>query len=212
MRSYEAARSLFSFLGFCSWGVIILGAVIAFGGMSAGSSFGRNAGAMQAIAAATPGVMLAMLGFFGLALVQMGRASVDSAEYGQQSLQVAREQLEVSRQSLQQGKHVAATYAAQAPPKPLAAIDQPDIASEQSGYGSRVSSVSNPATTAPTAVTDDPKAATAALAESRDANAPQIEDKKQEFEFAGLTFKTQAEADKYAEKARAIQRAQTEKT
>lgn len=100
MRSYEAARGLFSFLAICSWIVIVVGGIIALGGMSAGSSFGRNAGAMQAVMGAAPGVILAMLGFFGLALVQMGRASVDSAEYGQQSLQVAREQLEVSKQSL----------------------------------------------------------------------------------------------------------------
>ena len=122
MRSYEAARGLFSFLAICSWIVIAVGGIIALGGMSAGSSFGRNAGAMQAVMGAAPGVILAMLGFFGLALVQMGRASVDSAEYGQQSLQVAREQLEVSRQSLQQGKQLAASYATQATKTPPAAV------------------------------------------------------------------------------------------
>ncbi len=76
---------------------------------------------------AAPGIILAMLGFFGLALVQMGRANVDSAEYGQQALQVARDQLDVSRQSLQQGKQLAASYAAQAVEKsPVAAAPTAD--------------------------------------------------------------------------------------
>ncbi|WP_299742569.1 hypothetical protein [uncultured Tateyamaria sp.] len=139
MRSYEAARGLFSFLGVCSWIVIIIGGIIALGGMSAGSSFGRNAGAMQAIMGAAPGVILAMLGFFGLALVQMGRASVDSAEYGQQSLQVAREQLEVSRQSLKQGKQLAASYAAQVTktqPAAVAATENQPV-DEVPSYGAR---------------------------------------------------------------------------
>jgi hypothetical protein len=67
---------------------------------------------MSALLGAAPGFILAMLGFYGLALVQMGRASVDSAEYGQQSLEVARQQLEVSREVLDQGKKTAASYAA----------------------------------------------------------------------------------------------------
>lgn len=111
MRSYEAARGLFSFLAVCSWVVIGLGAIVAFGGLSAATSFGRNAGMLQALAGATPGLVLAMLGFFGLALVQMGRANVDSAEYGQQSLAVARQQLEVSKQALQQNRQTAPSYA-----------------------------------------------------------------------------------------------------
>ena len=110
MRSYEAARGLFSFLGFCSWVVIVVGALVAFGGATAGSAFGRNAGAMQALIAAAPGIILAMAGFYGLALVQLGRAGVDSAEYSQQMLDVARRQLEVSQQSLNQGKQLLASY------------------------------------------------------------------------------------------------------
>ncbi|WP_298975925.1 hypothetical protein [uncultured Roseobacter sp.] len=130
MRSYEAARSLFSFLGICSWVVIAIGVVVALGGLSAASSFGRNAGMLQALAGATPGVILAMLGFFGLALVQMGRANVDTAEYGQQSLGVARQQLEISNQVLAQNKQMAASYARQTAPKTAAPATEP---AEQSG-------------------------------------------------------------------------------
>jgi hypothetical protein len=139
MRSYEAARGLFSFLGVCSWIVIVFGGVVAFGGLSAGSSLGRNAGAMQAMLGAAPGIILAMIGFYGLALVQMGRAGVDSAEYGQQTLQVARDQLEVSRQALQQGKQMAASYEAVAKRPTAAATPESAAKSEDTGlsYGNR---------------------------------------------------------------------------
>jgi hypothetical protein len=111
MRSYEAARNLFSFLALCSWAVIVLGGIVAFsGGTIAGTGFGRGASGMSALIGAAPGIILAMIGFYGLALVQMGRAGVDNAEYSQQSLEVARQQLEVSRQVLAQGKTTAASY------------------------------------------------------------------------------------------------------
>lgn len=110
MRSYEAARSLYSFLGFCSWMVIIVGGIIAFGGATATSAFARNAGPIQAILAAAPGIIISVVGFYGLAIVQLGRAGVDSAEYAQQALQVSRDQLEVSRQVLEQSQKTAASY------------------------------------------------------------------------------------------------------
>jgi hypothetical protein len=118
MRSYEAARNLFSFLALCSWAVIVLGGIVAFsGGTIAGTGFGRGASGMSALIGAAPGIILAMIGFYGLALVQMGRAGVDSAEYSQQALDVARKQLEVSQQALDQGKAMAASYAALKPAK-----------------------------------------------------------------------------------------------
>lgn len=103
MRSYEAARGLFSFLGFCSWAVIVLGGIIALvGGAAVGSGFGQDPSGAQAIMQALPGIAMSLLGVYGLALVQMGRAGVDSAKHGQQALQVARDHLEVSRQLIAQ--------------------------------------------------------------------------------------------------------------
>ncbi|MBT52778.1 MAG: hypothetical protein CMF72_05170 [Mameliella sp.] len=105
MRSYEAARGLLGFLGFLAWCAIILGIFIAIGAGSAVSqsrSFGIGSGAMAGMMAAMPGLILAFLGFLGLAQVQMGRAGVDTAEYTQQMLKIARDQLEVSKQSLKQ--------------------------------------------------------------------------------------------------------------
>ena len=116
MRSYEAARGLFSFLAFCSWGIIIVGGIVAMAATAAiGSAMGGNAAGMKLLLAALPGAGISLLGLYGLAMVQMARAGVDSAEYGQQSLGVARQQLEVSREALTQGKQLAASYAALKP-------------------------------------------------------------------------------------------------
>jgi len=58
------------------------------------------------------GAFACFLGVLGAANAQASRASVDSAEYGQQALPVAREPLEVSRQALrtQTGGGEAVTY------------------------------------------------------------------------------------------------------
>lgn len=118
MRSYEAARGLFNFLGVCSWGLILLGGVIAFGAALALSAtgFGRGASGLQLLMAALPGIGLLVTGLFGLVLVQTGRAGVDTAEYSQQALQVARDQLEISRRTLEQGQQLALSYSALAHP------------------------------------------------------------------------------------------------
>jgi hypothetical protein len=108
MRSYEAARSLFSFLGFMAWSVIILGVLIAFVGASGAGKFG---GAPAALGAMIPGVAIAIAGFIELAFVQMGRASVDTAEYTQQMLKIARDQLEVSQQSIKSTRQQIQTFA-----------------------------------------------------------------------------------------------------
>lgn len=118
MQSYQAARTTFNLLGFVSWLVIIFGLIVSFGGATAvsSSSFGRNLGAMDAILAAMPGVGIALSGLIGLALVQMGRAGVDSAEYSQQSLEISRKQLELAQQAaLLPGTGLAASYASQIP-------------------------------------------------------------------------------------------------
>lgn len=102
MRSYEAARSLFSFLGFCSWCVICVGGLVAILGASAASEmssfYGGRASGGAILSGLVPGLAVSFLGFLGLATVQNGRATVDTAEYSQQMLKIARDQLEVSKQ------------------------------------------------------------------------------------------------------------------
>ena len=115
MRSYEAARSLFSFLGFCAWVVIIIGVIAALVGASAVGQmggYGRGPSGLASFAGLLPGLAMSFVGFIGLALVQIGRAAVDTAEYTQQMLKIARDQLDVSKQGLNQGKAVEQGFAA----------------------------------------------------------------------------------------------------
>lgn len=100
MRSYEAARSLFSFLAFCAWAVVIIGVLVALIGAGGGSRYG---GAGAGLLAMAPGIGIGISGLILVAFVQMGRAGVDTAEYTQQMLKIARDQLEVSKQSLNPG-------------------------------------------------------------------------------------------------------------
>jgi hypothetical protein len=101
MRSYEAARSYFSFFGFLSWCVIVIGGLLAVAALVAVGQMSRSYGgsSMAGIAGILPGVGIMFAGFLGLVVVQIGRAGVDSAEYAQQSLKISREQLEISRAS-----------------------------------------------------------------------------------------------------------------
>jgi hypothetical protein len=109
MRSYEAARSLFSFLSFIAWCLIIAGIGAAIlGGMIGAelAQWNRVPTFVGRLIGALPGFGLSIFGFLSLAMAQTGRAGVDSAEYGQQMLQISRDQLEVSRQSMRQGEAV----------------------------------------------------------------------------------------------------------
>jgi hypothetical protein len=94
MRSYKAARGSFGVFETLARGVswfgiavLLLGAFVAF--MTLGD---RLPTIPLLILGAIPGGIIAMAGYYGVAMAQMGRASVDSAEYGQQSLQLSREQ------------------------------------------------------------------------------------------------------------------------
>ncbi len=116
MRSYEAARSLFTFLGYCAWFVIISGGIFTLMGIAAineMSSYGRSPSGARVISTLLPGMGVAFLGFVGLALVQLGRAAVDTAEYTQQMLQIARDQLDVSQQALRGKFEPPQSFAAQ---------------------------------------------------------------------------------------------------
>lgn len=106
MRSYEAARSYFNFLGVLSWGVIAIGAIVALFSIVAAGEMSRGYGGagMAGLAGILPAAVIMFTGFMGLVIVQIGRAGVDTAEYTQQMLKIARDQLEVSRQALR-GPH-----------------------------------------------------------------------------------------------------------
>ena len=107
MRSYEAARSLFGFLAFVAWLVVVVGGLVAL--VSAGS-VSRYAGGGAGLLAMSPGIGIAIAGLILVAFVQMGRATVDTAEYTQQMLKIARDQLDVSKQGLKQARTAKQSY------------------------------------------------------------------------------------------------------
>jgi hypothetical protein len=120
MRSYQAARSLFSFISAFSWILIIGGILLIFrvGDMALEMSrYNRVPEMIGLILGVIPGIVTTIVGFFGLVTSQMGRAGVDSAEYGQQMLQIARDQLEISRQTLHKGDALRQSFEALASAK-----------------------------------------------------------------------------------------------
>jgi len=114
MRSYAAARTYFSILEFVSWCIIVLGAIVALVAIAAFGQMSRSFGgsSMAGLAGLIPGASVVFAGFMGLVVAQIGRAGVDSAEYGQQMLKIARDQLEVSQQALRGGAKAESGFAA----------------------------------------------------------------------------------------------------
>ncbi|HCP81860.1 MAG TPA: hypothetical protein DIT67_09820 [Octadecabacter sp.] len=109
MRSYEAARSLFSFLAFIAWSVVVVGVLVALVSAVGASKYGGGGAGLLAM---VPGIGIGITGFILIAFVQMGRATVDTAEYTQQMLKTARDQLEVSKQGLKLQNAAPQTFAA----------------------------------------------------------------------------------------------------
>ena len=106
MRSYEAARGMFSFLAFVGWSAVAIGVLAAISGAQMKTGFGGSVGFVGAL----PGIIIAVVGLLNIAIVQAARATVDTAEYTQQMLKIARDQLDVSKQSLKQGYEAETTY------------------------------------------------------------------------------------------------------
>lgn len=115
MRSYGAARSLFSIVSVMAWIMLIGGVILFFAGGNAGASWAqwnRAPEELGVILGVIPGTLITIIGFFSLVTAQMGRAGVDSAEYGQQMLQIARDHLDISRQTLNKGDTARQCFAA----------------------------------------------------------------------------------------------------
>lgn len=134
MRSYEAARNLFSFLQHCATALVLVGVLIGYMGGDAALSVGRNAGLMTFVLGAIPGTIMIVAGMFGSALVQMARASVDTAEYAQQSLDVSRQHMELSKQLLEQGKTTAASFASLKAAPPVSTPDPQSAPDQGASY------------------------------------------------------------------------------
>lgn len=132
MRSYEAARRTFNKLETVARIISAVGTLIAIGGGLAGFALMSNSmpGPLAMAIGAVPGLMVAMYGSSSLASAQMGRASVDCAEYAQLSLSVSRQQLELAQEALSFNKNQSqSSYAARLAE---AAVDAALDASESS--------------------------------------------------------------------------------
>lgn len=96
--NYGTARSVLGFLEILSWlglGVGILLSIIIVG--SATRGFGA-AGLVSII----PAIVICIGSLIGIAIVQMAKAGVDTADYTYQGLAIARQQLEISKRALAQ--------------------------------------------------------------------------------------------------------------
>lgn len=120
--NYGSARGVLGFAELTLWGGIGLGIIVAF---VAGSAAARGYGA-SGFLAAVPGILMAIVCFVGVVLVQMAKASVDTADYTYQLLKLSRDQLAVSKQALQVQKEAPTSYATA--PNPIAPAAQASFA------------------------------------------------------------------------------------
>ncbi len=191
MRSYEAARRYFSILEFIAWCLIVLGgfiAIVAFAAIAeANRRYGGSPALLVIVPAILPGSGIAFAGFMGLVVAQVGRAGVDSAEYGQQSLKIARDQLELSKQALRQGAQAEPSYAAlQAAKKDL----QPDTAVSK-GAAPSASYAAPPSETHETAKLAPPRA------EALEYKGRVIQPENGQFVFGKMQFQSLEAAQRY---------------
>lgn len=94
--NYGAARGILGFSELVLWCGVGLGVIVAIvAGGAASSGFGASG-----ILAAIPGIAISVFCFVGVVVVQMAKATVDTADYSYQMLSVARDQLKVSKQTL----------------------------------------------------------------------------------------------------------------
>lgn len=89
MKSYEVARKFFSFFEVVGWIGVGLGVLV-------GVAVAEKAGASGLIF----GAVLSIASLFSIVILQVGRATVDTAEYSQQMLKIMRDQQVRSRHGL----------------------------------------------------------------------------------------------------------------
>lgn len=94
--NYGAARGILGFSELVLWCGVGLGIIVA---IVAGGAASRGFGS-SGLLAAVPGISMSIFCFVGVVLVQMAKATVDTADYSYQMLSVARDQLAVSKQGL----------------------------------------------------------------------------------------------------------------
>ncbi len=90
---YQTARAIFSIIEFLGWVVVVIGVMVAIVGFSSGGILGRLSGntpVLLKLFAMLPGLGFSFFGILSVAVAQVWRSQVDSAEYAREMLQIAR--------------------------------------------------------------------------------------------------------------------------
>jgi hypothetical protein len=142
MRSYHTSRLLLSIFEWVVWIVIFIGLFLAFylADQVPDVIRGRSTPLSTKMTAATPGLILSLIGLICVLLIHHARSVIDTAELTGQILKTSRDQLEVSRQLVRMARSQAQTYTEQAKPKPDEA---------PTGYGAAPASTSAPSKAEP---------------------------------------------------------------
>lgn len=83
MHEYRTARSVFGFVEFLAWAMVIGGVFVVIAGFTAGSAvggFGRTGGFLAVMMATLPGIGMIAISLTIIVFVQIGRAGVDTSE------------------------------------------------------------------------------------------------------------------------------------
>lgn len=112
---YVFGRMVLGFLGLVSIGLIVVGVILAVGGLGVGTGLTARGGfpvaAPTGLMGAVPGIAIALVGVVLLAMVEHFTANFDTASNSKKLVQIAEEQLRVSRQALKVGALVVPGYA-----------------------------------------------------------------------------------------------------
>lgn len=195
-RSYSAARSIFSFMEFMGWIVVVVGLFL---GMALSNSVGRYASDIQHILMFAIGGSGSLVGLFFVGAVQSWRAGVDAAEYSQQALNVARLQLDVSEQSLKLQSEEAKTFASmQTAAKAENAISYGKNTSQENLANPNPNSTTENVLDEPVGAEQDAEQIEVDTAETSNDQNPLIEEKDGKFHLGTMSFLTRDAAEEYA--------------
>lgn len=179
--NYSAARGVLGLFEILAWAGVAIGVMLTIWGLT------------EEWAMALPGGMLVIANFIFVVLIQMGKATVDTADYNFQMLDVARQQLAVSRQALAQPNSPNSFGDLQ-----IEDTDSQDSGSLEGGYGSNMDR--DPATHQLTATSESGSSQTPALGDNWDYRNTRINYTEQGFLVEGRHFETLELAREHVDK------------
>jgi hypothetical protein len=100
MYQYHTARTVFSFVEFVAWTAVVIGVVLIVKGLftfSEPETFGGGGSTILGVVLCFIGVISGMLGLLTVVIVQVGRATVDTASLTSELLIVSQQQLQYAR-------------------------------------------------------------------------------------------------------------------